>query len=361
MRIQRVGFAKRIGFTLIELLVVIAIIATLVAILLPAVQQAREAARRSSCKNNLKQIGLALHNYHDVFLMMPLAGVPELQNKSGWCRGASWIVRLMPYMEQGAAYDGAPFVDSNFDFKTDSWAAPNRHWNVANTIIPILNCPSSPLPKTREYPVGANTVALGAPSTISIQIPDYAANSGTSYKGGTLTDHETTYWEWGGPHADNGVIPMILRKDFAAVVPYTGTSVNFAAITDGLSNTIAIGEQSDFFQNINDYRTGAVLGGIWSGGTASGNNVKRNYVITRFPINYTGSDWPAQGGLVYTGSWQPNGYTDTFNCTAFRSAHAGGAQFALADGSVRFVSENISFQTYTALFDRADGNVIGEF
>ncbi len=344
---------RRSAFTLIELLVVIAIIATLVAILLPAVQQAREAARRSSCKNNLKQLGLAIHNYHDVYSQFPLAGVGEVNNASGWCRQPSWIVRIMPYLEQGAAYDAAPMIDSNFDNNDVTWAGANRAWQVMEqTRIAILNCPSSPLPNSNQSQSSAKTIALGAPATLSVQVADYAPNSGCRYVGGTVaTDHPTANWLWGGHHVDNGVIQLITRKGFT---PFYASSVNFAAVTDGLSNTIAVGEQSDYHNLINDYRTSFTRGGIWSCATSSTTAESSNTVVTSFPINAVTMNWTGMNATWGVG-------VVTYNNSAYRSAHSGGAQFVLADGSVRFLSENIYFGTYTALMDRADGTVVGEF
>jgi prepilin-type N-terminal cleavage/methylation domain-containing protein len=346
------------GFTLVELLVVIAIIGILVGLLLPAVQAAREAARRMSCQNNLKQIGLALHTYHDAHRSFPPSGVRERFNPSGWCRQASWMVRIMPMIEQGAAHDSAPLEDNNFDNNSAGWAGASRHWRAMSGLrVPIFWCPSSPLDRTKSYPTNSKTQALGAPTSIEIQIPDYAANSGCNFTGGTVTDANPVFWNWGGVHADNGFLPMLLRPDWGPP-PFVGSTTNFASLTDGSSNTIAVGEQSARHQGRNDYRAGFVLGGLWSCGTASAPSNKNNYVVTRFPINYSGNDWPAQGGLSWTGSWTPNGGEVSFNSTAFRSSHTGGAQFVFGDGAVRFLTDSMQFQTYTGLMDRRDGNVI---
>ncbi|GAB5407399.1 MAG: DUF1559 domain-containing protein [Aureliella sp.] len=349
------------GFTLVELLVVIAIIGILVGLLLPAVQAAREAARRMQCSNNLKQMGLALHNYESAFRSMPPAGIREMYNGSGWSRQASWMVRIMPMIEQGNAYNSASFSDNSFDNNPAGWAAPARHWEaMASLRVPSYWCPSSPLERTKSYPTSAKTQDLGAPASIEIQIPDYAANSGSNWLGGTTSTASRAFWDWGGVHCDNGVLPMILRPDWGPP-PFTGKNVKFSSITDGTSNTIAIGEQSGLHQGVNDYRSGFVLGGLWSCGTASAPSNKNNYVVTRYPINYSANDWPAWAGLKWNGGWEPNGGETSFNNSAFRSQHAGGAQFVLVDGSVQFISENIQFETYTALMDRADGAVVGEY
>ncbi len=350
------------GFTLVELLVVIAIIGILVGLLLPAVQAAREAGRRASCMNNLKQLGLALQLYHDSYRKLPPAGIREMFNASGWSRQASWMVRILPQLEQSAAYNSASFSDSTFDNHSAGWTAPARHWLAMSQLrLPTYACPSSPLPPALTYPTSSQTQALGAPPQIDIQIPDYAANSGSNFRGGTFVTAPTAFWDWGGVHADNGVLPMLLRPDWGNP-PFAGTHVKLALLTDGTSNTIAIGEQGGFHQGQHDYRAGSVRGGFWSCGTASAPSNKNNYVVTRYPINYSGDEWPAWGGLRWDGGWQPNGGEVSFNNTAFRSQHTGGAQFALADGSVRFISENIQFETYTALMDRSDGAVVnGEF
>ncbi|MEM1063221.1 MAG: DUF1559 domain-containing protein, partial [Planctomycetota bacterium] len=182
--------APRNGFTLIELLVVIAIIAVLVALLLPAVQQAREAARRTSCKNNLKQMALAAHNYHDVNRQLPPAVLPQVSNSSGWARSASWMARVLPYIEETTTYDALAFEDSTFDNHPASWAGPNRSWEAHNeTRIALFWCPSSTLTQTFTYETNAATQAIGAPETIEVQISDYAANAGCRFTGGTTTDH----------------------------------------------------------------------------------------------------------------------------------------------------------------------------
>lgn len=342
------------GFTLVELLVVIAIIGVMVGLLLPAVQAAREAARRMSCSNNMKQIGLAIHNYHDTFRQFPAAGMGEVFSGSGWARQPSWLVRILPQMEAGAMLEGAAMEGASFDNVAATWAAPNRHWRaMAEGRVPAYWCPSSALPPTYSQPTNPATQALGAPATINVQVSDYAANSGCAYRGGTILDHDSLRWDWGGMHADNGFLPMMFRN--IGTPPYLGTRTTFASIADGSSNTIAVGEQGAFHQRINDHRASAVSGGMWSCGTATFGSSKNNYVVTRYPINYSGDDWPSWGGLRWNGSgWAKNGGEVSFNSTAFRSEHPGGAQFTLGDGSVRFITDSIQFQIYTALMDRAD-------
>lgn len=349
--LARMSHLKR-GFTLVELLVVIAIIGVLIALLLPAVQQAREAARRMQCSNNLKQLGLAIHNYHDTHLEFPPAGIGEWSATSGWARQASWFVRVMPFMEQKAAYDTVSVPDSTFDNLSAGWAAPTRGWRAMHEgRIDSLWCPSSPLPRTQAYPTSSATQSLGAPAEIEIQISDYAGNSGCAIVGGTTSDNSAGSFVWGGYIADNGVLPVYWRGSGA---PYGNSGVGFHKLTDGSSNTIAVGEQSNFHDQVNDYRASLVNGGLWSCGTGTHSSGLGNYVVTNFPINALSMGWVGKApgwGLT----------TAKFNNTAYRSAHPGGAQFTLADGSTRFIPETIDFATYTALMDRNDGTVVGGY
>ncbi|PQO37361.1 DUF1559 domain-containing protein [Bremerella cremea] len=346
--------SRRHAFTLVELLVVIAIIGVLIALLLPAVQQAREAARRMSCSNNMKQMGLAIHNYHDTYRAFPPIGIGEVYNPSGWSRQASWMARILPFIEQKAAYDLANLPDSTYDNVDAGWAAPARGWKaLAQTRVEGYWCPSSPLKQTASYPTTGATQGLGAPATIDIQIPDYAANGGSVYKGGTTsTFSDKQAWGWGGYIADNGALGIIYRKDVNP--PFPGQQTSFAVLTDGSSNTIMVGEQSNFLNKTHDARAGLVNGGFWSCGSGTDSNILNNYTATLYPINAVNVAWMAMAP-----DWGLDTYV--FNNTAFRSAHPGGAQFTMADGSSRFISETINFATYTALMDRADGVPVGEF
>ncbi|MCC9604863.1 DUF1559 domain-containing protein [Blastopirellula sp. JC732] len=344
---------SRNGFTLVELLVVIAIIGVLIALLLPAVQQAREAARRMQCSNNLKQMGLALHNYHDTYGIFPPAGYRYAWPAAGWAHQPSWLFRILPFIEQSAAYDSGPLTDNNFDPVSGN-SAPSRHWQAMNQVrVPIYWCPSSSLPGTKESATNSATQGLGAPAMIEVQLTDYAANGGCAFQGGTTnTAHSSTVWGWGGRFADNGVVPMMF--DGSGSNGARGTNVTFATITDGSSNTIAIGEQSDWYDDNGtpmDARAGSVRPGFWSCGPGIEGNYLHNHVVTAFPINAIGLGWPGKSRNADI----------TYNNVAFRSAHPGGAQFVLSDGSTRFISETVSFSTYTALMDRGDGAVIDSY
>ena len=340
----RTPAATRRGFTLIELLVVIAIIAILIALLLPAVQQAREAARRSQCKNNLKQIGLALHNYHGTHRVFP----GNVGERTPGFRGASWISLLLPYIEQSAAYGQLTFNDTDFSNQD----GPNRNWQVYQQLrVPLLNCPSSPLPATRTQTPNSQTTALGAPSPMEYQVSEYIGISGGYYLPGTTTvpgagsgQSVWTGYGWNMP--------------FGVIVPWNDLigPTKIATITDGTSNTIAVGEHSNYMFDSDgvtkyDARPGYYVGGAWGAGPSSskGSAWTLNITVPRFPVNsiYSGNSTQKYNYALHNG---------------LRSAHTGGVQVLLADGSCRFVSENIDFGKVTlALSLRDDGTPIGEF
>ena len=342
------GTRRAKGFTLIELLVVIAIIAILIALLLPAVQQAREAARRSTCKANLKQVALALHNYHETHGAFPTGVVRQVAGR----RGASWLTRILPFVDQGAAYNKITFTDTDWTMQSNRI---NRNWEVTNTLrVATLNCPSSPMNTTRGQNTNSATRALGAPNRINYQLVNYVGISGSYNRGRDLrccpspsrwTGYARSNW--------NGVIVSADRDN--------RNPVRMKDITDGSSQTFCIGEQSNFFTRVNgskrDYRACAHDGGPWSCGNGNRDGWWLNLTVVRYPINSTRRDyWDAGPG--------PRGYGHTrpyHRHTLISSAHEGGAHMALTDGSVRFVSENINFATMTRLCDRADGKPVGEF
>ncbi len=332
---------RRSAFTLVELLVVIAIIGVLIALLLPAVQQAREAARRMQCSNQLKQLGLAIHNYHDTYTKMVYAAQP--QNASGTRqRAASWIVRLLPFIEQSAVYD-------QYVFSGDSTMQEGPNPNAAlinNLVVGGLNCPSSPLPNQKSQ--GTN-----ADGDITVQMGNYVGVHGSHFTGGTISDvsPSTRCNLWYGEQVPNGAIAYINVGGDNEDVGCTQrvSNIGFNAITDGTSNTMMIGEQSDYQYDPTgakvDVRSSSYLGGVWSNGSGS-TYWTQNVTTLRHGIN-------TYGGDGNTAAYQHN--------VSFTSAHPGGMLGSMVDGSVRFVPENIDFAILTGLCDRQDGNVLQSF
>lgn len=296
----------RCAFTLVELLVVIAIIGVLVALLLPAVQSAREAARRSQCTNNLKQVTLALHNYADTHRKLPSSAY-DMREHSIW-------VRLAPFMEQTAFYD-------RYDFNLGPMSGVNGTL-VREAAMQGLRCPSG-------------TVNFCTFSNVARQ-----SNYTTHYYGiqgpiGTNTTTNTTYKRYENI-ATTGVSSQGI---FTVCVSAYRDAIDLGAVTDGLSNTLAFGEIS--WNDYLGYRE-YTLGVSW------GSTTEANIMATK-DVN-----WPINIGLQSTSSVY-RGYNRT---GAFGSHHPGGANFAIADGSVRFLSETINMDTYFSLASRNGSEVV---
>ena len=314
------------GFTLIELLVVIAIIAILIALLLPAVQQAREAARRTQCKNNIKQLALAMHNYHDVYTAMAPGGVNQI----------NWRVSVLPYIEQSNVYNQLDFGQSF----TGQVPNPNTAVLGRNNIA-AFRCPSDVVD---PFDSGSLLAALNAEQ---MDYSSYIAISGAGDPGvlpnlalsGKCISNPGLGW-----NCDNGIMQLNKR-------------IRFRDVTDGLSNTIVLGEQSGKDPGM-QFGARQGLAGGWHG------------PLTPLPVDFNAvpafpTPISAVTPVVYpiNSTCADPGFClfPTFSSTNLNSEHEGGAQFALADGSVRFLSENMSLQTLRRLAMRADGEVIGEF
>ncbi|HUQ70828.1 MAG TPA: DUF1559 domain-containing protein [Planctomycetaceae bacterium] len=330
------------AFTLIELLVVIAIIAILIALLLPAVQQAREAARRTQCRNNLKQIGLALHNYHDNFNLLPPLSIGD----GGAAGNASppvipawaWSTMILPYIDQ------APL------FNTLN-PGPNTLQQVFNSaaLRPLLQtklaafvCPSDVGADPNPDRPFATVPGFAFPPGFFIGKSNYPAMSGSQDGNASTGDRGTGVF----PGADNGLQPP---------------ANNFRDVTDGLSNTIFVGERANaVFPALPTGKK--AFAAVWAG---MSNGTGTDADIARFPAIRGMGDYRLTDGKSLTG-------LDAEQDEAFLSTHTGGVHFLMGDGAVRFISVNIDWQpinvanppgpgTYNKLCDKADGGVIGDY
>ncbi|RUL86268.1 DUF1559 domain-containing protein [Tautonia sociabilis] len=309
------------GFTLIELLVVIAIIGVLIALLLPAVQSAREAARRAQCTNNLKQLALAAHNYHDQVGTFPTALYkhPAYVTDSQAWNNASWIVLLLPQMEQQSVYNSVNFSimwGTNVLFNWGPQYYGEQNSTVRTTIINSLNCPSDDSEKLDN--TNADEIWNGLAAGTS-----YVGNIGDNCLACNPPANQvqlcaTVGYPCRGPQlADGGGSGIFWRY---------GPKVGINAIRDETSNTFLMGEQ-------------VMATTRWNAWVHANQSVG----TTAMPLNYTLRP-------PNVGNWTHQ-YT-------FRSLHPGGANFAMCDGSVRFIKESIALPIYQAVSTRAQGEVI---
>lgn len=345
----------RLGFTLIELLVVIAIIAILIALLLPAVQQAREAARRTQCKNNLKQLGLAQHNYHDVHLTFPIT-VAWNNFPDERIGNFSDKVAMLPYLDRASEYNAHnPY---SRPYESAGWFGSDNITAFGGT-LPIFNCPSTPHNhKNSNHNRATHT---------------YAVNMGVMrYNGGGRQ----------GTHNGMGY--------YAAYGSTPDPPVRFRDVTDGTSNTASYAEfvpspgangtggtSDPFTRKFQTYEWAGNLpthDGLRDSCLANhaAGNLGRMNDTWRQSVKGSSWSWAFIGtGVSYSHNMLPNepschhfdGGTDWGgdNLFAASSIHTGGAQILLADGSVRFVSENIDKTTWWGLGTRNGGETLGEF
>ncbi len=327
------------GFTLIELLVVIAIIAVLVALLLPAVQQAREAARRSQCKNNLKQIGLAVHNYESSFTKFP----PSMAINPAITTNASWSIhgRISPYLDQAVLFN-------QIDLQK-SWSDPVNAPIVSGFRVPVYACPSDPRSDEPRLASGVNLYST-----------NYGFNLGT--------------WFYYDPTTGRGGDGMF----------FPNSSIRFANITDGASHTLlasevrswqsytrnAVPPSTSTPQTVADASAAVAVGapdrvnpGTEHSEWANGHGHHSGFTTvmtpnTKIPYTYLGVSYDCDFASRQEGSDLTR---LSYGVITSRSHHVGIVQSVLADGSVRTISQNIDLSIWRSLGTRAGGEAVGEF
>lgn len=296
------------GFTLVELLVVIAIIGVLIALLLPAVQQAREAARRMQCSNNLKQLGLAFHNYHDTYGRFMTGGDTSWQFYA-----LGWVPRIFPFIEQGTRYDGMEALATNYMMTRSPYRSHNQN-NPIFGAVPGITCPSSPLGE------------LSSDQVVSANFPYHNVQGGLHYRanaGSVDVDFVAATTSGRVGYSRSGMI-------------YPNSRTRFADIVDGTTNTILLGETSKI-------STAAGFQGLkpWTWGSTSYSATEWlmiDHKMVQYPINFPGS----------YGS----------NSTPFSSYHPGGAMFVMGDGSVKFLTETMPLDMLKSVATRNNGEVV---
>ncbi len=333
---------RRRGFTLVELLVVIAIIGVLVGLLLPAVQAAREAARRMSCGNNMKQLGLALHNYHDTYNKFP-AGCRQL---NGW--GPSWYPGILPYIEQENLSDRMPMVGAHPGY---TGANATTQAAVSNVIIPGLICPSCPMPETKDV---GGTIGM---------LPSYIAIAGA-------VDEESSQNPVPAIGAAGDTDQFMETRNRLANVCCSANEklsigsgggtfppneyLRFASLTDGTSNVLVVGEISNWMKNGTTNADSRVNHG-WTMGTVQSNKLvswtsgptERTFNINSIRYSIGTQNYNLPGVGANNGANNP-----------LISAHPGGIQSLFGDGSVHFLTETMSLPLLKLQATRDDGQVI---
>jgi len=367
--------SRRLGFTLGELLVVIAIIGVLVALLLPAVQAAREAARRMQCSNNVKQLALGLQNYHDTFLYMPYGARCKHPSAAAGTTvyGSSWLVATLPFCEQRPLFD--KIVAADMANATTGYNQTDVNGGILqachNAKIKYLLCPSSPLPETETLPVGSGSAAtVVLPSYAGIMGGNFETNSNTLL---AVTETRLTSTAYvGGQYSAGGMLPL-------------GESLTMAACTDGTANCIIVGECADWYYQGSTTKTRQNPAPAFQLGWMVGTN----QAITGTPPNHTtltitgattnaitnpagacanliSVNWPVGINNRQTTStgqpdWGSGGVGLRGPQNPLLSAHPAGAMVGYLDGHVALLTKQTATYILKRLAIRDDGGVLPDF
>jgi prepilin-type N-terminal cleavage/methylation domain-containing protein/prepilin-type processing-associated H-X9-DG protein len=372
MKVRKTRVGRVLGFTLIELLVVISIIVILIALLLPAVQNAREQARKVQCKNNLKQIGLALTAYHDLHRQLPPAllnsgdthaDTPVAMryyfnlNTTGW-------TMLLPHLDRTNLYNKYNFNHASSMVSNNLLPVmgnPDVNFNVVSTVLPFLLCPSE---RVRRYGISVNNIDNFLYG-IYRNSGDTSRAACTSYlfAGGRMRENWSFYHAWDEDTIDLPVINLNNVSSLRRVVHSQGAfgnngSAKFGAISDGLTQTILIGETT---LNLHS----SAFRPTWGAGKHTGTfgiveprRTTNRTMNLRYQINqplYESESSCAPNNVF------DNPVCDKPNAWTFSSVHPGGAHFLLGDGSVRWISEDIDWITFCLMNFIHDGEPTGEF